>query len=136
VFYLFDDQLQFNSETTAFDLNFDSTKGYEVPRAVTAIEWLDELNVLVSNDKEIKIFRVSKSNKAVASSAVEILEQTGELSLPKVGGERINCLAQKLIISNLHQFHINSLSRSPQNPDFVVSSDDLSCFMWRIENPQ
>jgi hypothetical protein len=60
VFDLVNDNLVFNSETTAFDLTFDPTKAYEVPRRITAIEWLDDSSILTSNDQEIKFFRLSR----------------------------------------------------------------------------
>ena len=93
VFDLFNDQLVFGSETTAFDATFDPTLGYEVPAAITSIEWLDEQKVLVANDKEIKVFQVTKSVKKNDSSAVETLKKTGELRLPiKVETSSETCL--------------------------------------------
>jgi len=74
--------MQFNCETTAFDYTFDSTIGYEIPRAVTGLEWIDEQQIIVTNDKKVKLFRTSKK-KQQSTSAVKLLEQSGILSLPK-----------------------------------------------------
>ena len=42
IFNIENDELVFNCETSAFDFSFDTTRGYEIPRAITGLEWLDE----------------------------------------------------------------------------------------------
>jgi len=44
--------------------------GYEVPAAITAIEWLDEKKFLAANDKVIKVFKSGSYRNKIDESAV------------------------------------------------------------------
>ena len=57
---------------------------------MTGLEWIDEQHIIATNDKEVKIFKVSK--KQQSTSAVKLLEQSGELSLPKRGNKYTNSI--------------------------------------------
>ena len=38
------------------------------------------------------------------------------------------------VFPNLHNFHINSISVS-SNEEYLLSADDLKCYLWSVENP-
>ena len=58
IFRLENETLVFESETNAFDEHFDALRAYQVPKSITSIEWLDERNLMISNDKSIKLYKI------------------------------------------------------------------------------
>ena len=57
--------LQYLTEFTGFAPEFDYVKAFEIPPAVTSIEWLnrqqgDPMTFVVANDKKIRLFKLRK----------------------------------------------------------------------------
>ena len=56
--------LHFLTEFQSFTHEFDSTTAYEIPAAITSIEWLNRssdhpaMTFLVANDKKIRLFKL------------------------------------------------------------------------------
>lgn len=44
------------------------------------------------------------------------------------------CPTIKQTYSNLHEYHINSISMSPNGENFITN-DDLGIYLWDLEQP-
>ena len=59
--------LQYMTEITGFAPDFDYVRAYEIPPAITSIEWLNRqsycnnMTFAVANDKKIRLFKLRKS---------------------------------------------------------------------------
>ena len=88
--------------------------------------------MLSTNDKTIKLWRMKISTKRQYESSRKAVSK-GELRIPasKIVSEDWEATVRRTF-SNAHNYHINSLSQSPDGEHFL-SSDDLRVNVWNAE---
>jgi serine/threonine-protein phosphatase 2A regulatory subunit B len=119
---------------------FDFLKSVDIEEKINDIEWLrpegENMFMLTTNDKTIKLWKLS--NKSIKKSE-KLGDRSGitekNLALPKLKLiDKGYCPSLKRAFSNLHNFHINSISVSANGENFI-SSDDLRINFWNLETP-
>ena len=91
--------------------------------------------ILTTNDKTIKLWRISQKTKIkVVSKPSEDDEEISFPKLEKVSNEGLVPQLRKTY-PNLHNWNINSISRSSDCEHFI-SSDDLKINLWNFEYPK
>ena len=90
--------------------------------------------MLTSNEKTIKLWKIShKTIKRSEKFASRKYIKEENLQLPKLKlVDQGLCPTLKRTYANLHGYHINSVSVSPNGENFL-SSDDLGVYLWDLE---
>ena len=76
--------------------------------AVKKIEFMDSSRFIAHNEKEIKLFQITQDQVR---------------------------LSPLLHISNMHRFHLHSLSLGRVN-GVTLTADEITCNVWSLEDPQ
>ena len=86
-----------------------------------------------ANDKLIKLWKIENRKEKKYESCKKLL-QKGKLQLPrsKVVNEGLDPRCRTLF-KNGHEYHINSLSLSPDGENFL-SADDLRVNLWNVDD--
>ena len=83
-----EEDFEYLTEFQAFHSDFDVYTNHSIPQTVTATEWLNHNatrspKLLVSNQKQIKLFKLKNYKEHQIESAVKKLEDTRRLTIPK-----------------------------------------------------
>ena len=129
------------TEFQSHEQEFDVLKSMDIDEKINQIEWVNMggrgLQLLTTNDKTVKLWKIyNKEEPKYYHFNIDERKpgkEIGHLRVPKVkkGQKMIN---QKVIrtFGKAHEHHINSLSLSMDNENFL-SADDLRVNIWNIE---
>ena len=119
---------------------FDYLKSVDIHERITGIEWLESSGkgkfILATNEKKIRLWKLS-DRKITISEKIPQRDKFTLRSLPlpllrTVDGCSFPSL--KRTFATHHNFHIHSISASPDGESFI-SSDELRINLWNLENP-
>lgn len=125
---------------------FDYLKSLEIEEKINKIRWLKRKNaaqfLLSTNDKTIKLWKVSERDKQVEGAENVISDEAGQHSIhPAVRGpsalrmpyvrpmDLVVEASPRKIYANAHTYHINSISVNSDQETFL-SADDLRINVW------
>ena len=117
---------------------FDYLKSADIEEKINAIQWIRPMGknmfTLTTNDKTIKLWKVSEKAVKKAELTNKRCTSEAELKVPKlkVIDDGVNPTLKRSF-PNLHNYHINSISLSSNGENFL-SSDDLKIYLWDLEN--
>uniref|UniRef100_A0A5S6QQ49 Serine/threonine-protein phosphatase 2A 55 kDa regulatory subunit B n=1 Tax=Trichuris muris TaxID=70415 RepID=A0A5S6QQ49_TRIMR len=126
---------------------FDYLKSIEIEEKINRIRWLRKKNVsnflLSTNDKTIKLWKVTERDRRVAEGGWNLRDENGDIvkSPMKVHDLRFPRLvpmeivveaSRRRVYANAHAYHINSLSVNSDQETFL-SADDLRINLWHLE---
>ncbi|CAG0885088.1 unnamed protein product [Cyprideis torosa] len=117
---------------------FDYLKSLEIEEKINKIRWLRGKHpshfLLSSNDKTIKLWKVSERDKKV--EGYNLREEDGapkEKDVPAVRPMDLMVEASpRRIFANAHTYHINSISINSDQETYL-SADDLRINLWHME---
>ncbi|KAF1742663.1 hypothetical protein MXB_5595 [Myxobolus squamalis] len=140
------DEYSVYSTFQSHEPDFDYLKSVEIEEKINKINWLSQSchsnHVLTTNDKTIKLFRISdnyvlketfnKSCESAESESDKIKKNGTRLKRDSSFGSHFirqaNC---RCIFSKAHQFNIHSVSASC-NQEYFISADDLRVNLWSL----
>ena len=99
------------------------------------MQWLRQqgktLQVLTTNDKTIKLWKISEKN---IKKIQKVASGNGkDLVFPKLQTIETGYFPTlRNVYANLHNYHINALSLA-SNDEVMISSDDLRVYLWNLE---
>ncbi|VDP05022.1 unnamed protein product [Soboliphyme baturini] len=126
---------------------FDYLKSLEIEEKINRIRWLKRKNIahflLSTNDKTIKLWKVSEREKRVAEGGWNLRDELGnpmahppslsQLKLPQlIPIELVVEASPRRIYANAHTYHINSISVNSDQETYL-SADDLRINLWHLE---
>lgn len=118
---------------------FDYLKSLDIEEKINKIRWLKRCNpahfLLSTNDKTIKLWKVSEKKKRICPSTSSItgLNSPSQLLLPTFEPTQTLVEASpRRVFANAHTYHINSISTNSDLATFL-SADDLRINLWHIE---
>ncbi|KJH47537.1 WD domain, G-beta repeat protein [Dictyocaulus viviparus] len=135
---------------------FDYLKSLEIEEKINQIKWLKKKNaanfVLSTNDKTVKLWKISERERKVADDSWNIrrgqyvliriaikkkifamIMFVGSLQIPSiVPMELIVEASPRRVYGNAHTYHINSISVNSDQETFL-SADDLRINLWHHE---
>jgi serine/threonine-protein phosphatase 2A regulatory subunit B len=132
-------EYRFITELRAQQDDFDVLRSEKIEPKIVDIKWVKSpgtsLNFLTASEKNINLCKVSHKRKKLFTPRNNLHTTAGNLEMP------ISETADKPNWSHtimrqypkLHSHTINSLSVNPNGISFM-SSDDLSIYLWNIEN--
>lgn len=123
---------------------FDYLKSLEIEEKINKIRWLKRKNqahfLLSTNDKTIKLWKVSERDKRVEGYNTK--EETGTIRDPNTittlrvpATKPMDLLVEaspRRIFANAHTYHINSISVNSDQETYL-SADDLRINLWHLE---
>ncbi|KAI6174139.1 Serine/threonine-protein phosphatase 2A 55 kDa regulatory subunit B [Aphelenchoides besseyi] len=123
---------------------FDYLKSLEIEEKINQVKWMKKKSssdfILSTNDKTIKLWKISERQRQIAQGNYNIEEVDGVkrrinngLVLPKL--EPMELLVEaspRRVYSNAHVYHINSISINSDQETFI-SADDLRINLWNHE---
>lgn len=137
-------------EFQSHEAEFDYLKSLEIEEKINCLRWCKPINssfqLLSTNDKTIKLWKVSDKNKTALSaeykiggksvtSASKTLPKNAKLSLPSLQrnsmGDRGIGSTTRRVFANGHAYHINSISLNSDCETFI-SADDLRINLWNL----
>ena len=113
---------------------FDALRSMEVDEAITNMAWLRNqgkyMKMLTTNSRTIKCWKIfEKVEKKMVKTAGR------DLLMPKLQATDAFYNAQvQLSFPNKHHSSINTIGTS-RNEEYLLSSDDVHCYMWNFEKP-
>lgn len=124
---------------------FDYLKSLEIEEKINKIRWLKRKNqahfLLSTNDKTIKLWKVSERDKRVEGYNTKddgtggIRDPTSITSLRIPATRPMDLLVEaspRRIFANAHTYHINSISVNSDQETYL-SADDLRINLWHLE---
>ncbi|KAK2944738.1 putative Serine/threonine-protein phosphatase 2A 55 kDa regulatory subunit B delta [Blattamonas nauphoetae] len=141
-------EYNFITEFQSHEPDFDHLRSLEIEERINDIKFLpqrtDSHLLLTTNDKTIKLWKVTPTTPMSVGRLNMITDQSGRLIPGKTAASlRVPTLmkseptllsSSKTIYQNGHTYNINSISLSPDNETFI-SSDDLRVNMWNFDRP-
>ncbi|KAG5313383.1 2ABA phosphatase, partial [Acromyrmex insinuator] len=123
---------------------FDYLKSLEIEEKINKIRWLKRKNpahfLLSTNDKTIKLWKVSERDKRVEGYNTK--EENGTIRDPAcITALRVPTIkpmelmveaSPRRIFANAHTYHINSISVNSDQETYL-SADDLRINLWHLE---
>jgi len=130
-------EYRFYAEFQSHEAEFDCLKSMEIPEKINQMKFLPRFNsslmLLTTNEKTIKLWKMSRRNVYQALSPVD---EPGVVTLPKFEVVQETIAADpKVIFDGAHQYHINSISLSSDQETFL-SSDDLRIILWPLNSAE
>jgi len=124
---------KFYAEFQSHEPEFDYLKSLEIEEKINKIKWCKRTNgahfLLSTNDKTVKLWKLSKKNIQQVSKS----EEPGKLTFPKVTTTESTIVATpKKVFANAHAYHINSISVNSDGETYI-SADDLRINLWNLE---
>mmetsp|Transcript_48003 Transcript_48003/g.71138 ORF Transcript_48003/g.71138 Transcript_48003/m.71138 type:complete len:453 (-) Transcript_48003:246-1604(-) len=121
---------------------FDYLKSLEIEEKINQIKWCNRtansLLLLSTNDKTIKLWKVSMRNQltcvsTLAKPKVRNPTSSRDLSLPRLirTDKKHVVYKEARTYADAHTYHINSVSVSSDGINFI-SADDLRIYLWDI----
>ena len=114
------------------------SRSIDIEEKINSIEWLRPIGknqfVLTTNDKSIKLWKLSDKPLKKSESTNKRITTTSDVKIPKLKiiDDGVNPIIKK-VFPNLHGYHINGISSSP-NGENIISSDDLKIYLWDFES--
>lgn len=131
-------------EFQSHEPEFDYLKSLEIEEKINKIRWCKAKTnahmLLTTNDKTIKLWKVSKKKVKTVSSfnlpkgtPTHAVPPISSVHLPAISsrGETTLLATPRRIFSNAHAYHVNSISHASDGETFI-SADDLRINLWNL----
>lgn len=123
---------------------FDYLKSLEIEEKINQIKWMKKKSgsdfLLSTNDKTIKLWKISERRKQLADGNFNCKRENGRLKrvtddliLPQL--EQMQLVVEatpRRVYANAHTYHVNSISLNADQDTFI-SADDLRINLWHHE---
>lgn len=126
-----DEQMEYFTEFQSHTKEFDALHSIEVDETINAITWLPAqgkyLKMLSTNSRSIKFWKIyEKADKKIVKTAGK------DLMIPRLQNTDSYFNAHlEYTFPTVHHSSINSIGVT-RNEEYLLSSDDVHCFMWNF----